>query len=49
MLVKDRIDQSIADTNVNAEQIMRFEALAKEWWKPDGKFRVMHGLSLIHI
>ena len=45
MLVKDRIDQSIADTNVNAEQIMRFEALAKEWWKPDGKFRVMHGFN----
>jgi 2-polyprenyl-6-hydroxyphenyl methylase/3-demethylubiquinone-9 3-methyltransferase len=45
MLVKDYIDQPIIDTNVNVDQIARFEALADEWWKPDGKFRVMHGFN----
>ncbi len=42
MIAKDRVDQPIDDTTVNASQIARFDALAEEWWKPDGKFRVMH-------
>ena len=45
MLVKDRVDQSIDDTTIDAKQIARFEALADEWWKPGGAFRVMHGFN----
>lgn len=42
MLIQDLVDQPVDDTTINADQITRFEALAEEWWKPDGKFRVMH-------
>jgi 2-polyprenyl-6-hydroxyphenyl methylase / 3-demethylubiquinone-9 3-methyltransferase len=27
---------------IDPEEIERFTALAEEWWKPDGKFRVVH-------
>ena len=27
------------------EEIARFDALAQEWWKPDGKFRVVHSFN----
>ncbi len=45
MLTKDRIDKPFDDRTVDAAQIARFEALADEWWNPDGKFRVMHGFN----
>ena len=45
MLVKDRVDQPIDDTTVDVKQIARFEALADEWWKPGGAFRVMHDFN----
>ena len=45
MLVKDRVDQPIDDSTVDVKQIARFEALADEWWKPGGAFRMMHGFN----
>lgn len=45
MLVKDRIDQPPQDRTVDVKEIARFEALAEEWWNPDGKFRVMHAFN----
>jgi 2-polyprenyl-6-hydroxyphenyl methylase/3-demethylubiquinone-9 3-methyltransferase len=31
------------------QQIARFDALAEEWWKPDGKFKVVHGFNKARI
>ena len=45
MLVKDHVDQPVNYTTVDATQIVRFDALAEKWWKPDGIFRVSHGFN----
>ena len=43
MLKKDHPDTPWPDSRtVDPEQIERFQELAEEWWKPDGKFRVAH-------
>jgi 2-polyprenyl-6-hydroxyphenyl methylase/3-demethylubiquinone-9 3-methyltransferase len=49
MLLKDRIDQPFNDRTIDASQIARFEALADEWWNPNGKFRVMHGFNTARL
>ncbi|WP_426287268.1 bifunctional 2-polyprenyl-6-hydroxyphenol methylase/3-demethylubiquinol 3-O-methyltransferase UbiG [Luteibacter sp. E-22] len=33
------------NTNVNAEEIARFEKLAARWWDPDGESRPLHDLN----
>jgi 2-polyprenyl-6-hydroxyphenyl methylase / 3-demethylubiquinone-9 3-methyltransferase len=33
------------NTNVNAEEISRFEKLAARWWDPDGESRPLHDLN----
>jgi len=45
LLIKDRIDQPDQDRTVDVNEIARFQALADEWWNPDGKFRVMHAFN----
>lgn len=33
------------DATIDPEEIARFEALAAEWWNPDGRFRQLHRLN----
>jgi 2-polyprenyl-6-hydroxyphenyl methylase/3-demethylubiquinone-9 3-methyltransferase len=30
-------------------EIARFDSLAEEWWKPDGKFKVVHGFNAARV
>ncbi|WP_372892065.1 bifunctional 2-polyprenyl-6-hydroxyphenol methylase/3-demethylubiquinol 3-O-methyltransferase UbiG [Rhodosalinus sp.] len=34
-----------AETSVDAEEVAKFEAMAAEWWDPNGKFRPLHMLN----
>ncbi len=34
-----------AQTTVDADEIAKFEAMAAEWWNPDGKFKPLHMLN----
>lgn len=48
MLTKDHFDSPWPDSRtVDPKQIERFQALAEEWWKPDGKFRVAHKFNAV--
>ncbi len=31
-----------ASTTIDAEEVAKFEAIAAEWWDPDGKFKPLH-------
>jgi 2-polyprenyl-6-hydroxyphenyl methylase/3-demethylubiquinone-9 3-methyltransferase len=43
MLAKDQLDQPWdGGRTVDPAQIERFQRLAGEWWKPDGRFRGVH-------
>ncbi|MEL6373856.1 MAG: bifunctional 3-demethylubiquinol 3-O-methyltransferase/2-polyprenyl-6-hydroxyphenol methylase, partial [Pseudomonadota bacterium] len=50
MLRKDILtsDKAQASTADNAE-IERFNALAEEWWKPNGKFKVVHAFNATRV
>jgi 2-polyprenyl-6-hydroxyphenyl methylase/3-demethylubiquinone-9 3-methyltransferase len=47
VIVKDRIDRPFDDRTVDPAEIARFEALAEEWWDPNGKMRVMHAFNRV--
>lgn len=38
-------DDNTALKTASADEIERFNALAEEWWKPDGKFKVVHAFN----
>lgn len=43
MADRDAIAKSeVRSETIDTEEIERFTELAEEWWKPDGKFRVVH-------
>jgi 2-polyprenyl-6-hydroxyphenyl methylase / 3-demethylubiquinone-9 3-methyltransferase len=50
MLRKDirKISPAAAGTADPAE-IARFDALAEEWWKPDGAFKVIHAFNRVRV
>src|SRR5215475_335066 len=31
------------------DEVARFNALAEEWWKPDGAFKVIHGFNAVRV
>lgn len=33
------------ETTVDATEVAKFEAMAAEWWDPDGKFKPLHGMN----
>lgn len=35
-------DAAPAQTTIDAEEVAKFEAIAAEWWDPDGKFKPLH-------
>ncbi|MGR3502147.1 bifunctional 2-polyprenyl-6-hydroxyphenol methylase/3-demethylubiquinol 3-O-methyltransferase UbiG [Pseudaestuariivita sp.] len=36
---------TVAETTVNPAEIAKFEAMADEWWDPNGKFKPLHMLN----
>jgi 2-polyprenyl-6-hydroxyphenyl methylase / 3-demethylubiquinone-9 3-methyltransferase len=46
LLVKDRLDKRWGDAGtIDPAEIERFEALAEEWWNPNGKFKAIHAFN----
>lgn len=35
----------IAETTVDAAEVAKFEAMAAEWWNPNGKFKPLHQMN----
>ncbi|KFI28469.1 3-demethylubiquinone-9 3-methyltransferase [Haematobacter missouriensis] len=33
------------ESTVDATEVAKFEAMAAEWWDPDGKFKPLHGMN----
>jgi 2-polyprenyl-6-hydroxyphenyl methylase/3-demethylubiquinone-9 3-methyltransferase len=50
MLRKDvrKISPAVSGT-ADPAQIARFDALAEEWWKPDGAFKVIHAFNRVRV
>ena len=48
MLRKDKLKSAVTGTADPAE-ISRFNALAQEWWKPDGAFKVVHAFNKVRV
>ena len=40
---------SISSSTIDSDEIKRFSQLAEEWWKPDGKFALLHRLNPLRI
>ena len=36
-------------SHVDQDEIHKFDALAEEWWKPDGKFRTLHDINPLRV
>jgi 2-polyprenyl-6-hydroxyphenyl methylase / 3-demethylubiquinone-9 3-methyltransferase len=50
MLRKDlRKAWPIAASSADPSEIARFNALADEWWKPDGAFKIVHAFNRVRI
>jgi 2-polyprenyl-6-hydroxyphenyl methylase/3-demethylubiquinone-9 3-methyltransferase len=46
MLRKDMLDcPALTSPTIDQTEIDRFNAMAEEWWKPDGRFRAMHAFN----
>ena len=37
--------QSVPAENVDPAEVAKFEAMAAEWWNPEGKFKPLHMLN----
>ena len=40
---------SVAEQNVDAEEIAKFDALAARWWDPKGDFRSLHEINPLRL
>ena len=50
MLRKDlRKSSPIAGGTADPQEIARFDALADEWWNPDGAFKVIHAFNRVRV
>ena len=50
MLRKDvRRLSTAASGTADPAEIARFDALAEEWWKPDGAFKVIHAFNRVRV
>jgi len=50
VLRKDvRAGSPAAGVTADPGEIARFDALAEEWWKPDGAFRVIHAFNRVRV
>ena len=37
------------DTNTDADEVARFEALAARWWDPQGAFKALHDINPLRL
>ena len=50
MLRKDiRRHLTASPGTADPAEIARFNALAEEWWKPDGEFKVIHAFNRVRV
>ena len=49
MLRKDILKSGGPGSTAEPAEIARFEALAAEWWKPDGAFRMVHAFNACRV
>ncbi len=49
MLLKDRLKSAPSGLTANPQEVEKFNALAEEWWKPDGKFKVVHAFNAARV
>ena len=49
MLRKDELKPINKTSTATPEEIDRFNALAEEWWRPDGKFKVVHAFNACRV
>ncbi len=42
-------DKTAQAPSVDEEEVARFSAIAAEWWKPDGKFAVLHAFNPVRL
>jgi 2-polyprenyl-6-hydroxyphenyl methylase / 3-demethylubiquinone-9 3-methyltransferase len=50
MLRKDQLKpDTIASGTADAAEVARFDALAAEWWKPDGAFTIVHSFNACRV
>jgi 2-polyprenyl-6-hydroxyphenyl methylase/3-demethylubiquinone-9 3-methyltransferase len=49
MLRKDILKSRPSAGSADPEEIRRFDALAEEWWKPDGAFRMVHAFNAARV
>lgn len=40
---------SLASQTINPDEIAKFEAMAEEWWDPEGKFKPLHIFNPVRI
>jgi len=38
-----------ANSTINQEEINKFSMLSGEWWKPDGKFKILHQINPVRL
>jgi 2-polyprenyl-6-hydroxyphenyl methylase/3-demethylubiquinone-9 3-methyltransferase len=48
MLSKD-VRKAAGTGTADAAEVARFDALAEEWWKPDGAFKVVHAFNRLRV
>ena len=36
-----------SQVSIDPNEIAKFEAMAEEWWDPNGKFKPLHMLNLV--
>ena len=41
--------QASTAPSIDEEEVARFSAIAEEWWKPDGKFAVLHAFNPVRL
>lgn len=49
MLRKDILKSRPGAGSADPEEIRRFDAMAEEWWKPDGAFRMVHAFNAARV
>ncbi len=50
MIRRDRLDQPLAEpTTADPKQIAYYNAMADEWWNPQGRFKTLHQLNPVRL
>ena len=47
--MKERIEQTPRDSNVDADEIRKFSELASRWWDPESEFKPLHQINPLRL